>query len=174
MIGLWLRSGDMASGIAVGSGGGPGLIEAVYRAAAEAGVPSVGMGISLPFEQANNEFVSPELDFEFHYFFTRKYWCVYLSKAYVALPGGFGTLDELFEVLTLIQTQKMPAVPIVLYGSDYWNTVVNFDRLVDLGTISESDLELFIITDDPQEAIHYLRDNITHECKRGPEVERSI
>jgi hypothetical protein len=170
VIGEWLLSGETTSDIAIGSGGGPGLMEAVNRGAYDAGVPSIGMGISLPFEQENNEYVSPELDFEFHYFFTRKYWCVYLSKAYVALPGGFGTLDELFEVLTLIQTQKMPEVPIVLYGSEYWNTVVNFDRLVELGTISKNDLDRFIISDDPEEVIHYLRDNITPECKRGPVV----
>ena len=141
-IGKWLVSDETTDDIAIGSGGGPGLMEAV------------------------NEYVHPELDFEFHYFFTRKYWCVYLSKAYVALPGGIGTLDELFEVLTLIQTKKMPAVPIVLYGSEYWNTVVNFDRLVELGTISKDDLDRFIISDDSEEVINYLRDNITMDCLR--------
>tara|TARA_R110000824_G_scaffold20817_4_gene78011 strand:+ start:1218 stop:1985 length:768 start_codon:yes stop_codon:yes gene_type:complete len=165
-IGKWLVSDETTDDIAIGSGGGPGLMEAVNRGAHEAGAPSVGMGISLPFEQENNEYVHPELDFEFHYFFTRKYWCVYLSKAYVALPGGIGTLDELFEVLTLIQTKKMPAVPIVLYGSEYWNTVVNFDRLVELGTISKDDLDRFIISDDSEEVINYLRDNITMDCLR--------
>ena len=150
------RNGD----VGISSGGGPGIMEAVNRGAREGGAKSIGMGISLPFEQRNNEYVSSDLDFEFHYFFTRKYWCVYLTKAYVIMPGGVGTLDELFEILTLIQTQKMPAVPIVLFNSDFWNRVVNFDTMIEYGTISPEDVNLFKITDDYDEAVKYITDNI--------------
>ena len=136
-------------------------MEAVNRGASDAGCKSIGMGISLPFEQHNNDYVSPELDFEFHYFFTRKYWCVYLSKAYILMPGGVGTMDELFEVLTLIQTKKLTLkVPIVLYGKDFWNSVINFEKLVEYGTISRDDLNLFKVCDDIDEAYDYITSNI--------------
>jgi uncharacterized protein (TIGR00730 family) len=142
------------------SGGGPGIMEAVNKGAKDAGANSIGMGISLPFEQHNNEYISRDLDFEFHYFFTRKYWCVYLSKAFVIMPGGVGTMDELFEILTLIQTMKMPGKPIVLYNSDFWNNVINFDKMVEYGTISPKDLHLFEITDDVDVACDYIWNNI--------------
>jgi len=119
------------------------------------------MGIILPFEQHNNEYISPDLDFEFHYFFTRKYWCVYLSKAYVMMPGGVGTMDELFEVLTLIQTQKIQKPkPIVLYNSDFWRGAVNFDKLIQQGTISPEDLELFQYHDNIESAKEYITENM--------------
>ena len=146
--------------IAISSGGGPGIMEAVNKGAKESGANSIGMGISLPFEQFNNEYITADLDFEFHYFFTRKYWCVYLSKAFVIMPGGVGTMDELFELLTLIQTRKMPVKPIVLYNSDFWNNVVNFDKMVEHGTISPEDLNLFKITDDVDEVVDYIWDRI--------------
>jgi uncharacterized protein (TIGR00730 family) len=147
--------------VAISSGGGPGIMEAVNKGAFNAGCPSVGMGISLPFEQRNNDYVTADLDFEFHYFFTRKYWCVYLAKAFIAMPGGFGTLDELFEVLTLIQTEKLTIdVPIVLYGKDFWNTVVNFEALADHGTISKDDLKLFKVCDDVDTAYKFIKKNI--------------
>ena len=148
--------------IGISCGGGPGVMEAVNRGAKDAGANSVGMGISLPFEQRNNEYVSSDLDFEFHYFFTRKYWCVYLSKAYVVMPGGVGTMDELFEILTLIQTKKISGFPrpIVLFDSSFWNETINFQRMVDHGTISPEDLELFKITDDIDEAVKHVTDNI--------------
>lgn len=149
-----------APDLGISSGGGPGIMEAVNKGAKEGGANSIGMGISLPFEQHNNEFISKDLDFEFHYFFTRKYWCVYLSKAFVIMPGGVGTMDELFEILTLIQTCKMPAKPIVLYNSDFWNNVVNFDRMVEHGTISQKDLNLFSITDNVDDAVKYIWDRI--------------
>ena len=157
-LGTWSqRKGN----IGISSGGGPGIMEAVNRGASDAGCKSIGMGISLPFEQHNNDYVSPELDFEFHYFFTRKYWCVYLSKAYVLMPGGVGTMDELFEVLTLIQTKKLTLkVPIVLYGKDFWNSVINFKKLVEYGTISRDDLNLFKVCDDIDEAYDYITSNI--------------
>lgn len=149
-----------APDLAISSGGGPGIMEAVNKGAKEGGANSIGMGISLPFEQQNNEYITADLDFEFHYFFTRKYWCVYLSKAFVIMPGGVGTMDELFEILTLIQTQKMPAKPIVLYNSDFWNGVVSFDKMVEHGTISPEDVKLFKITDDVDEAVKYIWDSI--------------
>lgn len=157
-LGTWAAK---KGNIGISSGGGPGIMEAVNRGAHDSGCKSIGMGISLPFEQHNNDYVSSELDFEFHYFFTRKYWCVYLSKAYILMPGGVGTLDELFEVLTLIQTQKLTLeMPIVLYGKDFWNSVVNFDKLVEYGTISREDLDLFKVCDTVPEAFDYIVSNI--------------
>lgn len=156
-IGVWSAA---KGNVGISSGGGPGIMEAVNRGAHDAGCKSIGMGISLPFEQHNNEFVSPELDFEFHYFFTRKYWCVYLSKAYVIMPGGVGTLDELGEILTLIQTEKMKPCPIVLFNSEFWNNAVNFDYLIKYGTISQSDKDSMLITDSVDDASEYIIDNI--------------
>lgn len=146
--------------IGICSGGGPGIMEAVNRGAHDSGCKSVGMGISLPFEQHNNEYISPELDFEFHYFFTRKYWCVYLSKAFVVMPGGVGTMDELFEILTLIQTQKMKPRPIVLFNSEFWTNTINFDHMINHGTVSSDDKNLFLITDDINQACMHVIDNI--------------
>lgn len=158
-LGQWTKQHAPSTGIC--SGGGPGTMEAVNKGAYESGGKSIGMGISLPFEQHNNEYISPDLDFEFHYFFTRKYWCVYLSKAYVMMPGGVGTMDELFEVLTLIQTQKVDQPkPIVLYNSDFWKRTINFDRMIEQGTISPEDLDLFEYHDDPQHAVDYITQNI--------------
>ncbi|MCZ6634374.1 MAG: LOG family protein [bacterium] len=140
------------------SGGGPGIMEAANRGASEAGGKSVGLNISLPFEQSPNPYISRELNFEFHYFFMRKFWFVYLAKAVVIFPGGFGTLDELMEVLTLIQTRKMSKkkVPMVIYGSEYWNDVLNFAGMARWGMIHKEDLELFQFMDSPQEAFAYL------------------
>lgn len=146
--------------IGINSGGGPGIMEAVNRGAHDAKCKSVGMGISLPFEQHNNKYITPELDFEFHYFFTRKYWCVYLSKAFVIMPGGVGTMDELFEIITLIQTEKMQPRPIVLFNSEFWTNVINFDHMIKHGTISASDKDLFMITDDIDQACLHVIDNI--------------
>ena len=156
-LGKW---GQDVTGRAITSGGGPGIMEAVNRGAHDAGAPSVGMGISLPFEQDNNDYVSNDLDFEFHYFFTRKYWCVYLSKAFVIMPGGVGTMDELFEILTLIQTEKMKPRPIVLYNKSFWEETINFNRMIEHGTISPEDLELFLVTDDTEEAYQHIINNI--------------
>lgn len=159
MLGKWTLEHAPTTGIS--SGGGPGIMEATNKGAYESGAKSIGMGISLPFEQHNNEYISPDLDFEFHYFFTRKYWCVYLSKAYVLMPGGVGTMDELFEVLTLIQTQKIDKPkPIVLYNSEFWKNAVSFEKLIDQGTISPEDLDLFEYHDTPGSAIDYITANI--------------
>ncbi len=139
------------------SGGGPGIMEAANRGASEAGGETVGLGISIPNEQSSNPYISHELNFEFHYFFIRKFWFVYLSKAFVVFPGGFGTMDELFEILTLVQTQKVTkTLPIVLYGSEYWNEVINIDAMARYGTISSGDRDLVKVLDTPDETFEYL------------------
>lgn len=139
------------------SGGGPGIMEAANRGARQAGGRSVSLNISLPFEQTGNPYQTPELAFEFHYFFVRKFWFVYLAKALIVFPGGFGTLDELFEVLTLVQTQKSAKVmPIVLFGRAFWEEILNFDALVRWGVISPGDLDLFRFCDTVDEAFDYL------------------
>lgn len=144
------------------SGGGPGIMEAANLGAHNAGGKSVGLGISLPFEQGVNEYIPKELQFEFHYFFVRKYWFVLLAKALVAFPGGFGTMDELFETLTLVQTKKIEEVPpIVLFGSEFWNDVCDFDALVKWGTISPEDIDLFKIVDTVEEAHDYIVNCLT-------------
>lgn len=144
------------------SGGGPGIMEAANLGAHNAGGKSVGLGISLPFEQGVNKYIPKELQFEFHYFFVRKYWFVLLAKALVAFPGGFGTMDELFETLTLVQTKKIEEVPpIVLFGSEFWNDVCDFDALVKWGTISPEDVDLFKIVDTVEEAHDYIVDCLT-------------
>ena len=134
------------------TGGGPGIMEAANRGAHEMGALTVGLNIALPHEQSGNPYVSPSLNFKFHYFALRKMHFMMRAKALVAFPGGMGTLDELFEVLTLVQTRKVKPVPIVLFGSDYWKRLINFDVLVEEGTISKEDLALFTYTDDPQAA----------------------
>lgn len=139
------------------SGGGPGIMEAANRGAHQAGGKSIGLGISLPMEQGVNEFIPDELKFEFHYFFVRKFWFVSMAKALVAFPGGFGTMDELFESLTLMQTGKVADLPaIVLFGSEFWNHVCNFEALVEWGTISPEDLNLFRIIDSVDEAAAFI------------------
>jgi uncharacterized protein (TIGR00730 family) len=134
------------------TGGGPGVMEAANRGAHDLGAPSVGLNIALPHEQGANPYVTPELSFKFHYFALRKMHFMMRAKALVAFPGGFGTLDELFEVLTLVQTKKAKPVPIFLYGSAYWKRLINFDVLVEEGAISPEDVNLFTYVDDPQVA----------------------
>jgi len=134
------------------TGGGPGIMEAANRGAHEAGIPSIGMNIVLPFEQAPNPYVTPELAFQFHYFAVRKMHLLMRAKALVAFPGGFGTLDELFETLTLIQTQKVAAIPVLLFGKEFWERVINFNALVEEGTISAKDLDLFRYVETAAEA----------------------
>jgi uncharacterized protein (TIGR00730 family) len=136
--------------IFVCTGGGPGIMEAANRGASEAGAPTVGLNIALPHEQGANPWVSPHLSFKFHYFAMRKMHFMMRAKALVAFPGGFGTLDELFEVITLVQCRKAKPVPIFLFGSPYWKRLFNFDVLVEEGTISPEDLKLFTYVDDPQ------------------------
>jgi len=144
------------------SGGGPGIMEAANRGAHNAGGPSIGLNISIPFEQAPNPYMTPELSFEFHYFFIRKFWFFYLGKALVVFPGGFGTMDELFELLTIVQTQKSKKyMPIILYGTKYWNELINFNAMIKWGTISEQDLKLFRFFDDVDSAFEFLKDELT-------------
>jgi uncharacterized protein (TIGR00730 family) len=146
----------------VTSGGGPGIMEAANRGAYEAGGKTIGLNIRLPFEQAPNPYITPSLNFEFHYFFMRKYWFAYLAKALVVFPGGFGTLDEMFEVLTLVQTEKLAKkISIVVYGSSYWNSILNLDVLVNKGAISAQDRALFQMADTPQEAFEILKSDLT-------------
>ena len=159
---LWSKSLNPNSRFIVCSGGGLGIMEASNRGANEAEGKSIGLNISIPMEQFFNQYITPELNFEFHYFFMRKFWFVYLTKGFVIFPGGFGTLDELFEVLTLLQTKKLKKqIPLVLYGSEYWKQVVNFDTLVKYGTISKCDLDLFKICDTVEDAFTYLTEEIT-------------
>ena len=140
------------------TGGGPGIMEAANRGAHEAGVKNVGLNISLPFEQHPNPYISEELNFEFHYFFTRKLWLLYHAKALVVFPGGFGTFDELFEALTLIQTKKLTQpIPVLLHDSAYWNDLINFQKLVDVGMISPEDLELFHFFNTIEEGLDIIK-----------------
>ncbi|MFI5262953.1 MAG: TIGR00730 family Rossman fold protein [Candidatus Kapaibacterium sp.] len=143
------------------SGGGPGIMEAANKGAALAGGRSIGFNIALPYEQMPNSYISDELNFEFHYFFMRKFWFAYLGKALVVFPGGFGTLDELMEILTLVQTGKVKKkMPIVCYGTEYWNKVVNLQFLADEGMIDREDLDLLHFSDSPREAFTYLQSKL--------------
>jgi len=141
------------------TGGGPGIMEAANRGAKEAGVKSIGLNIALPFEQIPNAYISEELNFEFHYFFTRKLWLLFHAKAIIVFPGGFGTLDELFEALTLIQTKKLTnySMPVLLYDSDFWNDLINFQKFADMGMISPEDLDLFHFFNTIEEGLDILK-----------------
>jgi uncharacterized protein (TIGR00730 family) len=150
------------------SGGGPGIMEAANRGASDARGITMGLNIGLPNEQRPNQYITRELCIEFRYFFMRKLWFTYPARAFVAFPGGFGTLDELMEVLTLSQTQKLDRkIPVILYGSSYWKDVINFEALVRYGTISPEDLELFHFADDPKSALAYLQGELLTEAA-GP------
>ena len=142
----------LAQQLFICTGGGPGIMEAANRGAHELGAPTVGLNIVLPHEQSGNSYITPSLNFKFHYFALRKMHFMMRAKALVAFPGGFGTLDELFEVITLVQTGKARALPIILFGSDYWKRLINFDVLIEEGTISLQDMELLRYVDEPQQA----------------------
>ncbi len=145
----------------VTSGGGPGIMEAANRGAREGGGKTIGLNIRLPFEQGANPYITDGLHFEFHYFFMRKFWFAYLAKALVIFPGGFGTLDELYEILTLVQTDKLSKqIDVVLYGRDYWDQVIDFKPMAEWGAIAEQDLDLLHYCDAPQDAFEYLRTNL--------------
>ena len=163
----------------VTSGGGPGIMEAANLGAYEARGVSIGLNIRLPFEQMPNRYITPALNFEFHYFFMRKYWFAYLAKALVIFPGGFGTLDELFELLTLAQTDKLAKkILIIIYGREYWEKIFNLKALMEAGTISPADLDLFRWADTPEEAFETLRAGLTKFhlepgqtiAEEGPEI----
>jgi len=169
----------------VTSGGGPGIMEAANRGAREAGGKTIGLNIRLPFEQYPNQYITPELNFEFHYFFMRKYWFAYLAKALVVFPGGFGTLDELFEILTLAQTHKLAKkILVIVYGKEYWNRVLNLEALADAGTISPEDVNGFTMVDTPEEAFEVLKEGLTRyhlqpqqarpAPEEGPEIAKTL
>ena len=146
----------------VSTGGGPGIMEAANRGAMEAGGKTIGLNIRLPFEQLPNPYISPGLSLEFGYFFLRKFWFAYLAKALVVFPGGFGTMDELFEIMTLVQTRKLhKEMVVILYGSSFWKEIFNFEARAKHGMISPEDLNIFQFADDPETAFTLLRDGLT-------------
>jgi len=146
------------------TGGGPGIMEAANRGAKRAGGKSIGLNISLPMEQYPNAYQSKELAFEFHYFFVRKFWFFNLARVLIVFPGGFGTMDELFELLTLIQTGKSKkCISVVLYGKEYWQEIINFDKMIHWGTISKQDLKLFNVFDKVDDLFRYVKDEIEHK-----------
>jgi uncharacterized protein (TIGR00730 family) len=145
------------------TGGGPGLMEAANRGANRAGGKSIGMNISIPIEQDLNPYISPELSFIFHYFFMRKFWLAYMAKAIIAFPGGYGTMDEIFEILTLVQTQKVDKdkIAILFYGEEYWREIIDFDALLKYKTILPEDLQIFSFCSEPDEAFSFLKERLT-------------
>ncbi len=165
----WSMALDNHRRFVICSGGGPGIMEAANEGAALAGGETIGFNISLPMEQQPNSHITDELNFEFHYFFMRKFWFAYMAKALIIFPGGFGTIDELFEILTLVQTNKFQKkMAILIYGSEYWKQIIDFDKMLEWGTINEEDLSLFRFCDTPEDAfqritkylkIHYLEND---------------
>ena len=148
-------------------------MEAANRGAFEAGGKTIGLNIALPFEQRPNPYITPALNFQFHYFFMRKFWFAYLAKALVVFPGGFGTLDEMFELLTLAQTQKLAKqMTIIIYGSSYWKGVIDLDLLADKGAIGVKDKDIFRFADTPEEAFKLLREGLEKHCDNQPLEER--
>ncbi|HEV7676279.1 MAG TPA: LOG family protein, partial [Candidatus Angelobacter sp.] len=161
------------------------IMEAANRGAREAGGKTIGLNIRLPFEQYPNRYITPELNFEFHYFFMRKYWFAYMAKALVVFPGGFGTLDEFFEILTLAQTHKLAKkILVIVYGKEYWNRVLNLEALADAGTISPEDVNGFTMVDTPEEAFEVLKEGLTkyhlqpqpakQAAEEGPEIAKTL
>ena len=168
---LWSKGLDpaMQRRFVVCTGGGPGIMEAANRGASEARGRNVGLKISLPREETINAHVTRELGFHFHYFFMRKFWLAYMAKAVIVFPGGFGTLDELFEVLTLVQTRRMTKhMPIVLFGTEYWREVINFDALVRHGMIDAADVDLVYRTDSVEDAYDWLIRELTEQALGQP------
>ena len=177
LITEWSKQlGSPADRFLVCSGGGGGIMEAANRGAADAGGRTIGLNIGLPHEQRPNPYITPGLCFEFHYFFMRKLWFAHLARAIVAFPGGFGTLDELFELLTLSQTGKLDRrMIVILYGSSYWNEIVNFGALVRHGMISAEDLALFRVVDTPAEALDVLQRGLATEMAAAtPAIAKSV
>jgi len=156
------------------SGGGPGIMEAANRGAHEAGGKTIGLNIRLPFEQGPNPYISKNLHFEFHYFFMRKFWFAYLAKALVVFPGGFGTMDEMFEILTLVQTEKLSkTIQVLLYGREYWERVLHFEPMIEAGAASPRDLDLFTYVDSPQQAFDSLKTHLVETCLEPSSVEEA-
>jgi uncharacterized protein (TIGR00730 family) len=160
---------DTGRRFVVCTGGGPGIMEAANRGASDANGLNIGLNISIPISQSENPYVTRHLSFEFHYFFMRKFWFVYLAKALIVFPGGFGTIDELFEVVTLDQTEKLTKpLPIVLYGDEYWRDVVNFDAMVARGTIAAEDVSLMYRTDSIDDAYDFVVRELTERALPFP------
>jgi uncharacterized protein (TIGR00730 family) len=160
---IWAKKRNKDHQFSIVSGGGPGIMEAANRGATQAHGTSIGLNISLPFEQKPNPYITQGLNFEFHYFFMRKLWFAYLARALVFFPGGFGTIDELFELLTLKQTRKITKrLPIVLYGKEYWEEIVDFNSLVRWGTISKHDMKLIHFANTVEEAYHFIINDLKH------------
>jgi len=167
MLTKWSLGMENGHRFVICSGGGPGIMEAANKGALLSGGKSIGLNISLPHEQESNPYISKNLNFEFHYFFMRKLWFMSLAEALVMFPGGFGTMDEMMEVLTLIQTTKVKTkMPVVLYGPKYWKQVLNFDFMVKYHTISKQDLKLFHFTDTPEEAFDFLKQKLTNRLHK--------
>ncbi len=170
MLTEWSIKQEPGNRFVICSGGGPGIMEASNRGAKKAGGKSIGLNISLPFEQNPNPYITPSLNFEFHYFFMRKFWFAYLAKALVIMPGGFGTLDELFELLTLIQTKKIrKKMPIVIYDKLFWNKIINFEELANKRLVDKDDLKLFYIVDSVEEAFEYLKNELCKHYMQRPD-----
>jgi uncharacterized protein (TIGR00730 family) len=162
LITSWAKTLNHGHRFVICSGGGPGIMEAANRGALKSGGKSIGLNISLPHEQLPNPFITEELNFEFHYFFMRKFWFMYLAKAMVIFPGGFGTMDEMMEVLTLLQSGKIQKnLTVVLYGPDYWTKIINFQEMIRLGVIAKDDMKIFKFCDSPEETYEYLKTEIT-------------
>lgn len=158
LITEWSMKQEPGNRFVVCSGGGPGIMEASNRGAKKAGGKSIGLNISLPFEQNPNPYITPALNFEFHYFFMRKFWFAYLAKGLVIMPGGYGTMDELFELLTLVQTKKIrKKMPVVIYDKKFWQNVINFEELANKRLIDRDDLKLFYIAESVEDAFEYLK-----------------
>ena len=165
----WSRSLAEPGRFMICSGGGPGIMEAANRGAYLGGGKSVGLNVSLPFEQFANPYITPDLSLEFHYFFMRKFWFAYMAKALVIMPGGFGTLDELMEMLTLIQTQKITKkIAVIIYGTEYWKNVLDFDYMISRGVVSKKDLSLFQFHNSVDSASEYLKNFLTKHYIKGP------
>jgi uncharacterized protein (TIGR00730 family) len=166
MLTAWTHTLDCPNHrFVVCSGGGPGIMEAANRGAREAGGKSIGLNIRLPFEQGANPYISKNLHFEFHYFFMRKFWFAYLAKALVVFPGGFGTIDEMFEILTLAQTEKLSKnIEVLLYGREYWERILHFEPMIDAGAIAPRDLDLFTFVESPKEAFDCLKAHLVANC----------
>lgn len=169
LITEWSMKQEPGNRFVVCSGGGPGIMEASNRGAKKAGGKSIGLNISLPFEQNPNPYITPALNFEFHYFFMRKFWFAYLAKALIIMPGGYGTMDELFELLTLIQTKKIrKKMPIVVYDKMFWERVINFEELAKKRLIDKEDLKLFLIAETVDEAFHYVKNDLQKHYMQKP------
>ncbi len=170
MLTTWSLKHEPGHRFVICSGGGPGIMEASNRGGKKAGGKSIGLNISLPFEQLPNPYITPALNFEFHYFFMRKFWFAYLAKALVIMPGGFGTMDELFELLTLVQTGKIrKKMPIVIYDKKFWNNIINFQGLADKHLIKYEDLKLFYMADSIEEVFTHLTSELSKHYLQKPE-----